>query len=91
MTSPIDNALRRLTGALDLLEAAVESRIDAGRKIDELESELQKLGLDRSRLAQAVDSAEARSVRLEDANKDVSRRLVTAMETIRGVIEKHEG
>lgn len=91
MTSPIDNALRRLTAALDLLEAAVESRIDAGRKIDELESELQKLGLDRSRLAQAVDSAEARSVRLEDANKDVSRRLVTAMETIRAVIEKHEG
>ena len=73
-----------------MLEDAIERRIDAGRKIDELESELQKLGLDRSRLAQAVDAAEARSERLEDANKDVSRRLVAAMESIRSVIEKHE-
>jgi len=90
MASPIDSALRRLSAALDMLENAVERRIDAGRKIDELEGELQKLGLDRSRLAQAVDAAEARSERLEDANKDVSRRLVAAMESIRSVIEKHE-
>ncbi|MEP3629477.1 MAG: DUF4164 family protein, partial [Hyphomicrobiales bacterium] len=39
------------------------------------------------RLAQSLDRAEARSGRLEEANKEVSRRLVNAMETIRSIIE----
>ena len=51
-------------------------------------AELQRIGLDRSRLAQTVDAAEARSGRLEEANKEVSRRLVAAMETIRAVLDR---
>ena len=38
---------------------------------------------DRSRLAQELDQAEFRANRLEEVNREVSRRLVTAMETIR--------
>ena len=34
------------------------------------------------------DTSEARAERLEDANKEVSRRLVTAMETIRAVLDR---
>jgi len=44
--------------------------------------------LDRARLAHELDSSEARAERLEDANKEVSRRLVTAMETIRAVLDR---
>jgi hypothetical protein len=43
---------------------------------------------DRSRLAGELDAAESRSERLEDVNKEVSRRLVTAMETIRAVLDR---
>ena len=36
----------------------------------------------------AADASEARAERLENANKEVSRRLVTAMETIRAVLDR---
>ena len=52
-------------------------------------SELQRLGTDRSRLAQSLDAAEERSGRMEDANREVSRRLVTAMESIREVLARN--
>ena len=87
--SSIDRALRRLNAALDRLEGAVDGRVSADGKVEALEGELQRLNLDRSRLAQSLDVAEARSDRMADANQDVSRRLVAAMETIRGVLEKN--
>ena len=83
----LETALARLTRALDGLEAAVNRHLEADRKLATLEDELQRLGQDRSRLAQSLDKAEARSVRLEDVNREVSRRLVSAMESIRGVLE----
>jgi hypothetical protein len=46
-------------------------------------------GEDRSRLAQTLDAAEERSGRLEDANREVSRRLVAAMESIRDVLARN--
>jgi hypothetical protein len=46
------------------------------------------MNADRSRLAQELDASEARAERLQDANKEVSRRLVTAMETIRAVLDR---
>ncbi len=49
---------------------------------------MHRLGTDRSRLAQSLDAAEARSARLEEANREVSRRLVAAMETIREVLAR---
>jgi hypothetical protein len=35
-----------------------------------------------------TDGSEARAERLEEANREVSRRLVTAMETIRAVLDR---
>ena len=42
----------------------------------------------RTKLASELDNSEARAERLEEANKEVSRRLVTAMETIRAVLDR---
>jgi hypothetical protein len=49
---------------------------------------VQRMNADRARLAQELDNSEARGERLEEANKEVSRRLVTAMETIRAVLDR---
>lgn len=90
-TSRVDAALQRLTKAVGALEGAVESRLSSERSVGDLETDLQRLGEDRSQLADSLDKAEARAERLETANKDVSRRLITAMETIRGVLDAHGG
>jgi hypothetical protein len=37
---------------------------------------------------QELDAAQDSSNRLEEANREVSRRLVTAMETIRAVLDR---
>jgi hypothetical protein len=87
-SSSIDEALRRLAAALDLLEESLDRRLEGARSVTSLESELHRLGTDRSRLAQSLDAAEARSARLEEANREVSRRLVAAMETIREVLAR---
>lgn len=87
-SSPIDDALQRLAGAVERLEGAVERRLEGAQEVSSLEGELHRLGTDRSRLAQSLDAAEARSARLEEANREVSRRLVAAMETIREVLAR---
>jgi chromosome segregation ATPase len=87
--SPVEDALRRLELALDLLEGAIDRRLENTREVTGLETELHRLGSDRSRLAQSLDASEARSARLEEANREVSHRLVQAMESIREVLERH--
>jgi chromosome segregation ATPase len=89
--TPIDAAIKRLQAAIAHLEDAVDHRVEGERRHRDLETELQRIGGDRSRLAQVLDQAEARAARLEEANRDVSRRLVTAMESIRSVVERHGG
>lgn len=79
--------LRSMVSALDKLEDVVDRRLEDQKRLHSLDSEMSDMMLDRSRLAQSLDKAEGRSTRLEDANKEVSRRLVTAMETIRSVLE----
>jgi hypothetical protein len=86
----VDDALKRLGTALELLDGAVERRLEGARSVSSLEGEVHQLGADRSRLAQSLDAAEARAARLEDANREVSRRLVAAMEAIREVLSRHE-
>jgi septal ring factor EnvC (AmiA/AmiB activator) len=85
----VELALNRLEMAIGQVESAVERTLDHQRQVAGLETELQRVGTDRSRLAQSLDDAEARSGRIEDANREVSRRLVTAMESIRDVLERN--
>jgi Domain of unknown function (DUF4164) len=78
----------RLGKAIESLENAVIARLDHDQDYSEAEAEVQRMNADRSRLAQELDNSEARAERLEEANKEVSRRLVTAMETIRAVLDR---
>ena len=86
MASSIEEALLRLDAALDLIEGAVHQRFDVEQKSADADAEMHLLITDRSRLAQSLDAAEARAVRLEEVNREVSRRLVAAMEAIRDVL-----
>ena len=83
----IEAAAKRLAQALDTLEAAVERRREADRGQSRLEDQVQALGADRSRLASELDAQAARSRKLESTNRDIARRLDTAMENIRSVLD----
>jgi septal ring factor EnvC (AmiA/AmiB activator) len=85
--SSIEAATKRLAQALDTLEAAVERRREADRGHSRLEDQVQVLGTDRSRLASELDTQAARARRLESTNRDIARRLDTAMENIRSVLD----
>lgn len=88
--SEVEAATRRLSAALDALEAAVERRREADRDEDELAARIQALGTDRSRLANELDGSLVRSRELERVNRDVSQRLDVAIETIRAVLDNEE-
>jgi chromosome segregation ATPase len=85
-TDSIEIASRRLTLALDALEAAAERRHEADRSEAALATQIQALGNDRARLASELDQATARSRGLETANREVAQRIAQAIETIRGVL-----
>ena len=84
----LKEVLARLGRAMDALDSAVVARLEHEQDYSEAEAEVQRMNADRARLAQELDNSEARGERLEEANKEVSRRLVTAMETIRAVLDR---
>ena len=84
----LKEVIARLGKAIDALEHAATARLEREQDYSEADAEVQRMNADRARLAQELDSSEARSERLEEANKEVSRRLVTAMETIRAVLDR---
>jgi hypothetical protein len=49
------------------------------------------LTADRARLAESLDQAQARASKLESINRDVSRRLGAAVETIEAVLQAEAG
>ena len=85
-TNSIETATRRLTLALDALEAAAERRREADRGEEALAKQVHALGSDRARLASELDEATARARALETANREVAQRIEQAIETIRGVL-----
>ena len=84
----LSRALDGLQAALDGLERAVEAAGDEGARRASGREEVQRLNADRAGLATKLDESEARATRLSEANREVSRRLVAAMETIRTVIDR---
>ena len=84
----LKEVIGRLGKAIDTLEQAVGLRLDHDQDYSEAEVEVQRMNADRAKLATELDGSEARAERLEEANKEVSRRLVTAMETIRAVLDR---
>jgi ABC-type transporter Mla subunit MlaD len=86
----LEAATRRLSAALDALEAAAERRRDADRDEAELAARIHAMGADRSRLADELDGALVRSRALERANRDIAKRLDSAIDSIRAVVEGEE-
>ena len=86
-TRDLSSAMRRLVRALDHLESAVDTRLEHQAGLGDTEAEVQRMGVDRTRLAESLDKAEARAQKLESTNREVANRLVNAMETIRNVLE----
>ena len=84
--STIETATKRLTLALDALEAAAERRLEADRAGAQLADRLHAADADRSKLAAELDGQAARSRMLEAANRDIAHRLEAAMDNIRSVI-----
>lgn len=84
----VNVALSALRQAISGLENAIDMRIEVQRESSEVEGEVKRVHADRARLAQELDQSEFRANRLEEVNREVSRRLVTAMETIRAVLDR---
>lgn len=85
--SDLGAALSRLNKALDSLDNAVELNLENQGKTRSPDAEIQRMSEDRARLARDLDSSEERAKRLAETNREVSRRLVTAMETVRNVMD----
>jgi hypothetical protein len=88
--SAFEAATRRLSAAIDALEAAVEHRRDSDRREEALAGQIQALGNDRSRLAADLDQALADARAVETTNRDVGRRRHIAIEKVRSVLEVHD-
>ncbi len=88
--SAIDGAVKRLALALDALDAAVDRRRQADRSEEALAAQVQALGIDRTRLAAALDDETARARRLETTNREIANRLDVAMASIQSVLDSNE-
>jgi len=85
-TDSIEAASRRLTVALDALDAAAERRRDTDVNEAALAEQLHVLDADRARLAGELDHAAARTRALETANRDIATRIDRAIATVRGAL-----
>jgi hypothetical protein len=88
--SAIDQAVRRLALALDSLDAAVERRRQSDRSEEGLANQVHALGVDRTRLAEALDAETARVRGLETTNREIVERLDAAMASIQAVLDANE-
>ncbi|MEP9354021.1 DUF4164 domain-containing protein [Xanthobacter sp. KR7-65] len=89
--APIEAATRRLHAALDALTDAIDRRREADRHQEALLAQLHALGNDRARLAAELDMAQAEAGEVEEAGREIIRRLDVAMVTIRDVLATHGG
>ena len=85
--SAIDRASKRLTQALEQLDAAVDRRIEIERSRKILTEQVHALDADRSKLAADLDIQLSRVRQLESANRDIARRLDAAMNNIQLVLD----
>jgi hypothetical protein len=89
-TSAIEMATKRLKSALDMLEGAVERRLERDVGQAALASQVHEFDSDRARLASELDVAAARARLLESTNREVAQRLDEAIATIRTMLAEHE-
>ena len=85
-TQLLDQAMQRLSAALDRLELAATARLDAERGLEPLETELSVMRDDRSRLAVELDGALARNADLEHMTRELSVRVGRAIDAVETVL-----
>lgn len=85
-SASLEAALKRLTSALDLLEAAGSRLAETGAGKADLEQALAVMQDDRARLAQDLDKALAQRQTLEEAQAQVVRRLSEAGGLLRDLL-----
>ncbi|MEM9222955.1 MAG: DUF4164 family protein [Pseudomonadota bacterium] len=78
-----EKALVGLEAALVRLEAATSRNAAARQTTEAAADELARAAHDRSRLADALDDAEARARKMAAASREVEARLVVLMESVR--------
>ena len=83
----IEAATKRLTQALDALDAAVERRLEADRGEARSPIRCTRSAPTARKLAAELDAQTARSRQLETANREIARRLDAAIDNIRSVLE----
>jgi len=83
----IEIATMRLSAALDALESAIEQRRESDREVEGHAARVHAFGIDRARLADELDQAQARTHSLEQSNREVASRLDAAIGTIRRVLD----
>lgn len=81
--APLETALKRLSAALDQLEAASERLGKTGEEKRDLEDTLAAMQDDRGRLAQELDAALTRTQAFEHATDAVALRLGHAGKALR--------
>ncbi len=86
-TSSVEQSLQALENAIGSLEAAIERRTQRQSESGDMEAEIQTLSADRAQLADNLDKANAKIESLETVYRDVSNRLVNAMETVSAVLQ----
>jgi hypothetical protein len=85
-TTRFDQAVKRVTDALDALDAVLQQRCGNARSGGALAEQVHVLNIDRSRLASELDAARARTRELEGSNGEAVHRIDQAMSAIRAVI-----
>jgi chromosome segregation ATPase len=86
----IEAATSRLSAALDALESAIEHRREADREVEGHAARVHAFGVDRARLADELDRAQARAQALEHSNREIAGRLDTAIGSIRSVLDSEQ-
>ena len=81
-----DQAIKRVTDALEALDTVLEQRLGSARSGGALTEQVHVFNIDRSRLASELDAARARTRELESGNREAVRRIDEAMSAIRAVI-----
>jgi len=86
----LDAVLKRISTALDYLDAAVERRAELERQQTDLSEEYTVMQDDRARLAVELDGSSARAQHLERAAREAGKRLERASVTIKAILAAGE-
>lgn len=80
----------RVERALTRLDASLRGLNSRVRSIARIESDVKRLEDDRAALASELDRTNSRAKKLDAGAAEVSRRLVTAMESVKTVLTDEE-